>query len=155
MSLPGRTTAWAARRLAAHLAGRALVAEVYGDRETARQITAAVIEAGGKNAGLALTGVWCEAILAGVPRRTRRRARRGDSVLQPYVENQNGTASELTAEDVAVQWAGRLVGARACGDRVMFRELIDVVPGSEIEDHLAVLRAFAANAVTEREADRP
>lgn len=154
MTLTARLARTALRWRAATTAQRALTAQVYGEHRHAYDLIEDVITRDGTPGVYAMTGTWCEAILADVPRRTRRRAARGKGAFQPYLTCRDGIERGIEDASPSVRWAGRLLAAHAAGDWPMCRDLIDAVPSRELPVHLAVLLHAAADATITREDDR-
>lgn len=147
MSLPARLARTLLRWRSAMAAQRALSCAVYGDCERGHQITAREIERG-PSAVRAMTGAWCAAIVAEIPRRERR--------ANSWVPSLTGIASEIPVRDAvaAALWTTRLVPAHARRDWPTCRALVDAIPAGEIETHLAVLLHAAAAATVAREDER-
>ncbi|TDB86453.1 hypothetical protein E1264_17800 [Actinomadura sp. KC216] len=144
MTLTQRIATWGARRIAGMFAGRALTATIYGDCHRGHQITADVIERSGRLGARALAAVWCEAMLADVPRSARRRGNFRPLLMTPW--------GQLAPEDAptSAMWMARLVAAHASRDWDMCRALVDAVPDDQIEEHLALLLHTAAAATIAR-----
>ncbi|WP_433225439.1 hypothetical protein [Actinomadura formosensis] len=142
--LSRRLARWGARRLAAVLAGRALTCAVYGDCGRGHRITADTIERGGRLAVESVAAVWCEAMLDGLPRSTRK-----NGTFRPVVMD-GGRVLDPEQVPPPLLWAMRLVAAHAARDRVMCAALIGAVPDSEVEQHLKVLLHVAAQSVATR-----
>lgn len=135
---------WVARRIAGHLAGRALSCAVYGDCERGHQIAAGVVARSGDLGVRALAGTWCEAIVADVPRRARRSGRFRLIFADGPID--------MDADQVPppMRWAGALVTAHAALDWPMCRDLLAAVPDDQLQAHLAELLHMAAAAVVAR-----
>lgn len=150
MTLTARLARTALRWRAATTAQRAMTAQVYGEHRHACDLIEDVITRDGTPGVYAMTGTWCEAILADVPRRDRRRAARGLTPVYPVLTPPDGTDLGIETASTEVQWAGRLLAAHAAGDWPMCRDLIDAVPSRELPVHLAVLLSRAADATATR-----
>ncbi|QFG22760.1 hypothetical protein [Actinomadura sp. WMMB 499] len=138
---PRRVVAFAVRRHAGWLAGRALTAASYGEHDRSADLTARAVRRGPDGVER-LVKVWCRTILSDRPPA-------GPALAGPG----HGGRPDIDRLPVPARWAARVVAAAAARDRAMLRALVGAVPEEEVDVHLACLLRLAVAAVVARDDD--
>lgn len=124
-------------------ATRAFDAYLSGDRAGADE---ALDQLNTRHGPAGITGallVWCDTALSAIPR--------GEGPVRlEWVDSTTGNVHGNPDQvPPAEQWAGRLLAARAAGDRDMFIALVNSAPPDEqsVRDHVGAMLQMAARIV--------
>lgn len=125
------------------MASRALGEALAQDMNAASLTVVAMQDQLGHEAVSVAMVAWCDATLAELAPGVRYGSRQ---VALKFHDDEAGLVGADDVNDVSA-WAGRLVAARAAGDRAMFYALCAAIPDEEQGAHVLSLLAVAAKTI--------